>query len=120
MTIVIQHSYMAHCYPTFSYDYCYPTCSHGFIVIQHAHMVSLLSHVLTCCIVIIHICYIVILQSLYDSIKKEPFKIPEDDGNDLMHTFFNPDKEGWLWKQGERGIQGHDLSYGVMTCHMGS
>jgi hypothetical protein len=18
-----------------------------------------------------------------------------------MHTFFNPDKEGWLWKQGE-------------------
>ena len=39
-------------------------------------------------------------QSLYESIKKEPFKIPEDDGNDLMHTFFNPDKEGWLWKQG--------------------
>jgi len=37
---------------------------------------------------------------LYDSIKTEPFKIPEDDGNDLMHTFFNPDKEGWLWKQG--------------------
>lgn len=42
------------------------------------------------------------LTSLYDSIKKEPFKIPEDDGNDLMHTFFNPDKEGWLWKQGGR------------------
>ncbi|XP_021358776.1 cytohesin-1-like isoform X1 [Mizuhopecten yessoensis] len=41
-----------------------------------------------------------LLTSLYDSIKKEPFKIPEDDGNDLMHTFFNPDKEGWLWKQG--------------------
>ena len=40
------------------------------------------------------------LQSLYESIKTEPFKIPEDDGNDLMHTFFNPDKEGWLWKQG--------------------
>jgi len=37
---------------------------------------------------------------LYESIKTEPFKIPEDDGNDLMHTFFNPDKEGWLWKQG--------------------
>jgi len=37
---------------------------------------------------------------LYESIKKEPFKIPEDDGNDLMHTFFNPVKEGWLWKQG--------------------
>jgi cytohesin len=40
-----------------------------------------------------------LLVSLYDSIKKEPFKIPEDDGNDLMHTFFNPVKEGWLWKQ---------------------
>ena len=36
------------------------------------------------------------------SIKTEPFKIPEDDGNDLMHTFFNPDREGWLWKQGGR------------------
>ena len=42
----------------------------------------------------------VLFQSLYDSIKKEPFKIPEDDGNDLTHTFFNPDKEGWLLKQG--------------------
>ncbi|XP_076171245.1 cytohesin steppke isoform X3 [Ptiloglossa arizonensis] len=40
-----------------------------------------------------------LLESLYESIKTEPFKIPEDDGNDLMHTFFNPDKEGWLWKQ---------------------
>ena len=35
-----------------------------------------------------------LLVSLYDSIKTEPFKIPEDDGNDLMHTFFNPDREG--------------------------
>lgn len=43
-----------------------------------------------------------VFQGLYDSIKAEPFKIPEDDGNDLMHTFFNPDKEGWLWKQGGR------------------
>jgi hypothetical protein len=43
-----------------------------------------------------------LLVSLFDSIKTEPFKIPEDDGNDLMHTFFNPDKEGWLWKQGGR------------------
>ena len=42
-----------------------------------------------------------LLVSLYDSIKSEPFMIPEDDGNDLMHTFFNPDKEGWLSKQGE-------------------
>ena len=42
------------------------------------------------------------INSLYYSIKTEPFKIPEDDGNDLMHTFFNPDKEGWLCKQGGR------------------
>lgn len=40
-----------------------------------------------------------LLASLFESIKQEPFKIPEDDGNDLMHTFFNPDREGWLWKQ---------------------
>ncbi|XP_055295898.1 cytohesin-1-like isoform X1 [Sitodiplosis mosellana] len=43
-----------------------------------------------------------LLVSLYESIRTEPFKIPQDDGNDLMHTFFNPDKEGWLWKQGGR------------------
>lgn len=43
-----------------------------------------------------------LLVSLFESIKKEPFKIPEDDGNDLMHTFFNPIKEGWLCKQGGR------------------
>ncbi|KTG32779.1 hypothetical protein cypCar_00014364 [Cyprinus carpio] len=40
--------------------------------------------------------------NLYDSIKNEPFKIPEDDGNDLTHTFFNPDREGWLLKLGGR------------------
>lgn len=39
-------------------------------------------------------------QNLYESIKNEPFKIPEDDGNDLTHTFFNPDREGWLLKLG--------------------
>ncbi|XP_067928012.1 cytohesin-1-like [Watersipora subatra] len=43
-----------------------------------------------------------LLEEIFDSIKKEPFKIPEDDGNDLNNTFFNPDKEGWLWKQGGR------------------
>ncbi|KAI3359240.1 hypothetical protein L3Q82_002759 [Scortum barcoo] len=41
-----------------------------------------------------------LLRNLYDSIKSEPFKIPEDDGNDLTHTFFNPDREGWLLKLG--------------------
>jgi cytohesin len=43
-----------------------------------------------------------LLESLYESIKQEPFKIPEEDGDDLMLTFFNPDQEGWLWKQGSR------------------
>lgn len=46
------------------------------------------------------------LQNLYESIKNEPFKIPEDDGNDLTHTFFNPDREGWLLKLGEPGGAG--------------
>ncbi|XP_048377591.1 cytohesin-2-like isoform X3 [Stegostoma tigrinum] len=43
-----------------------------------------------------------LLRNLYDSIRNEPFKIPEDDGNDLTHTFFNPDREGWLSKLGGR------------------
>ncbi|XP_047670054.1 cytohesin 4b [Tachysurus fulvidraco] len=43
-----------------------------------------------------------LLMKLYDSIRNEPFKIPEDDGNDLTHTFFNPDREGWLLKLGGR------------------
>ena len=47
-----------------------------------------------------------LLVSLYDSIKTEPFKIPEDDGNDLMHTFFNPDREGKLET---------DMTYDVFT-----
>lgn len=45
------------------------------------------------------------MQNLYESIKNEPFKIPEDDGNDLTHTFFNPDREGWLLKLGEPPAQ---------------
>lgn len=43
-----------------------------------------------------------LLESLYESIKQEPFKIPEEAGDELMLTFFNPDREGWLWKQGSR------------------
>jgi len=42
------------------------------------------------------------LKECYSSIKREPFKIPVDDGNDFMLTFFNPIREGWLWKQGGR------------------
>lgn len=37
---------------------------------------------------------------MYESILGEQFQIPEDDGTDLVHMFFNPDREGWLWKQG--------------------
>ncbi|CAL8114232.1 unnamed protein product [Orchesella dallaii] len=40
------------------------------------------------------------LVHLYNSILAEPFKIPPEDANDLVLTFFNPDIEGWLWKQG--------------------
>lgn len=46
-----------------------------------------------------------LFQNLYESIKNEPFKIPEDDGNDLTHTFFNPDREGWLLKLGEKMLK---------------
>uniref|UniRef100_A0A3P8QGT7 PH domain-containing protein n=1 Tax=Astatotilapia calliptera TaxID=8154 RepID=A0A3P8QGT7_ASTCA len=38
------------------------------------------------------------------SIWKQPAPLPfrRDDGNDLTHTFFNPDREGWLLKLGGR------------------
>ncbi|EOB03949.1 Cytohesin-4, partial [Anas platyrhynchos] len=42
-----------------------------------------------------------LLKNLFESIKNEPFSIPEDDGNDLTHTFFNPSREGWLLKLGK-------------------
>lgn len=41
-----------------------------------------------------------LLISLYENIKKEPFKVPEDDGSDITRTFFNPDNEGFLTKEG--------------------
>jgi len=40
------------------------------------------------------------LTAIYNSIKEEPFKIPDESYDDLMFTFFSPDKEGWLVKQG--------------------
>ncbi|CAG02214.1 unnamed protein product, partial [Tetraodon nigroviridis] len=43
-----------------------------------------------------------LLTKLYASIRNEPLKFPEDDGNDLTLTFFNPDREGWLLKMGGR------------------
>lgn len=56
-------------------------------------------------------------QNLFDSIKSEPFSIPEDDGNDLTHTFFNPDREGWLLKLGENvHRRACTLTQRVRTC----
>lgn len=43
-----------------------------------------------------------ILEQIFKSIKEEPFKIPDETYDDLMYTFFSPEKEGWLLKQGGR------------------
>lgn len=51
--------------------------------------------------VLVKMCVSLHQQNLYNSIRNEPFKIPEDDGNDLTHTFFNPEREGWLLKLGK-------------------
>jgi hypothetical protein len=39
-------------------------------------------------------------ELIYRNIKDEPFKIPNESYDDLMYTFFSPEKEGWLLKQG--------------------
>jgi len=40
------------------------------------------------------------LELLFNNILKTPFEIPDDDGNDLTQTFFNPEREGLLTKEG--------------------
>lgn len=40
------------------------------------------------------------LEAIFRSIKEEPFKIPDETYDDLMYTFFSPEREGWLLKQG--------------------
>uniref|UniRef100_T2M6C3 Cytohesin-2 n=1 Tax=Hydra vulgaris TaxID=6087 RepID=T2M6C3_HYDVU len=40
------------------------------------------------------------LEVLFNNILSTPFEIPGDDGNDLTQTFFNPEKEGFLTKEG--------------------
>jgi len=40
------------------------------------------------------------LEAIYRNIKEEPFKIPDETYDDLMYTFFSPEREGWLLKQG--------------------
>ncbi|KJE96523.1 cytohesin 1 [Capsaspora owczarzaki ATCC 30864] len=43
------------------------------------------------------------LSVLYDRIKNEELEMPKDeDGTDMSYTFFNPEREGWLTKQGGR------------------
>ena len=39
------------------------------------------------------------LEAIYRNIKEEPFKIPDETYDDLMYTFFSPEREGWLEKQ---------------------
>ena len=43
------------------------------------------------------------LESIYKSIKKEPFEVPDDSNENMMHLFSNPECEGWLLKQGRKG-----------------
>ncbi|XP_023349535.1 cytohesin-3 isoform X2 [Eurytemora carolleeae] len=40
------------------------------------------------------------LEAIFRNIKEEPFKIPDETYDDLMYTFFSPEREGWLLKQG--------------------
>jgi len=40
------------------------------------------------------------LDAIFKNIKEEPFKIPDETYDDLMYTFFSPEREGWLLKQG--------------------
>jgi len=40
------------------------------------------------------------LEAIFRNIKEEPFKIPDENYDDLMYTFFSPEREGWLMKQG--------------------
>ena len=39
------------------------------------------------------------LEAIFRNIKEEPFKIPDENYDDLMYTFFSPEREGWLMKQ---------------------
>ena len=39
------------------------------------------------------------LEAIFRNIKEEPFKIPDETYDDLMYTFFSPEREGWLMKQ---------------------
>ena len=42
-------------------------------------------------------------KELYENVKREKFKVPgvEEGGGNLAETFFNPEKQGWLTKEGK-------------------
>ena len=40
-----------------------------------------------------------VLEEIYNSIEKTPFKIPDDEGG-LAYTFVNPERDGFLTKEG--------------------
>jgi len=40
-----------------------------------------------------------LLTELYENVTREEFKVPGGEGN-LAETFFNPEREGWLTKEG--------------------
>ncbi len=44
-------------------------------------------------------CFCFPCQELFESVKREEFKVPEGEGG-LAETFFNPEREGWLTKEG--------------------
>lgn len=48
---------------------------------------------------------IIIVQELFTSISSAPFEISGNDENDLIKTFFNPEREGMLTKEGDRRTQ---------------
>lgn len=43
-----------------------------------------------------------LFKDIYNSIKREELKRIQNDGNEFMLTFYNPIRDGWLWKQGGR------------------
>lgn len=54
-------------------------------------------------------------QEFYENVKKEEFKVPDSEGGGgLAETFFNPEKEGWLTKEGK--VQ--KTSYGTMYMYL--
>lgn len=39
-------------------------------------------------------------KDIYNSVRQEPFKFSSEEGNGDLTVFLQPDKQGWLMKQG--------------------